>query len=123
MINSEDAKDVIVKVIDTEPKNRTWVLSLVIIVILAGGNFFFYSRASKAEEKEAKAKVELEIQKAANLLDSKNCFTAIQEANKMKDLEWSAKFNKIQDIYNKDLRERADKLERQIEILNKKLGR
>lgn len=123
MINSEDAKDVIVKVIDTEPKNRTWVLSLVIIVILAGGNFFFYSRASKAEEKEAKAKVELEIQKAANLLDSKNCFTAIQEANKMKDLEWSAKFNKIQDIYNKDLRERADKLEKQIEILNKKLGR
>ena len=123
MIDGGDAKDVVVKVIDTEPKNRTWVLSLIIIAILAYGNFFFYSRAGKAEDKEAKAKVELEIQKAANLVDSKNCFTAIQEANRLKDLEWSAKFDKIQDIYNKDLRERADKLEKQINILNKKLGR
>lgn len=43
MIDSGDAKDVVIKVIDTKPENRSWVLSLVIIVILAGGDFFFYS--------------------------------------------------------------------------------
>ena len=29
MIDSGDAKEVIVKVIDTEPKNRSWVSSLI----------------------------------------------------------------------------------------------
>ena len=29
MINSGDAKDVVIKVIDTEPKNRSWVSSLI----------------------------------------------------------------------------------------------
>ena len=43
MIESGAAKDVVIKVIDTKPENRSWVLSLVIIVILAGGDFFFYS--------------------------------------------------------------------------------
>ena len=122
MIDSGDAKDVIVKVIDTEPKNRSWVLSLVIIVILSGGNFFFYSRANKAEEDENTVKRELAIQRSLNLTDSKDCLKAIQLAEKAKDLEWSVKFDNIQNIYNKDLKERADKLERQINLLNKRLG-
>lgn len=116
MIDSGDAKDVVVKVIDTEPKNRTWVLSLIIIAILSYGNFFFYSRSNKAER-------ELTIQRAANLSDSKSCFEAIQAANKAKDLEWSSKIERIQDIYNKDLKDRADKLEAQIDNLNRRLGR
>ena len=29
MIDSGDAKDVVIKVIDTEPKNRCWVSSLI----------------------------------------------------------------------------------------------
>ena len=123
MIDSGDAKDVVIKVIDTEPKNRAWVLSLVIIVILAGGNFFFYSRANKAEEKETVAKRELAIQRSLNLNDSKECLKAIQLAEKSKDIEWSLKFDNIQNIYNKDLKERADKLEKQINLLNKRLGR
>ena len=123
MIDSGDAKDVVIKVIDTEPKNRAWVLSLVIIVILAGGNFFFYSRANKAEEKETIAKRELAIQRSLNLNDSKECLKAIQLAEKAKDMEWSLKFDNIQNIYNKDLKERADKLEKQINLLNKRLGR
>ena len=122
MIDSGDAKDLVVKVIDTEPGNRSWVLSLIIIIILAAGNFFFYSRANKAEEKENIAKRELTIQKALNLSDSKDCLKAIQLAEKAKDLEWSVKFDNIQNIYNKDLKERADKLERQINLLNKRLG-
>lgn len=123
MIDSGDAKDVVIKVIDTEPGNRSWVLSLIIIVILAGGNFFFYSRANNAEEKETIAKRELSIQRSLNLTDSKDCLKAIQLAEKAKDLEWSVKFDNIQNIYNKDLKERADKLERQINLLNKRLGR
>lgn len=122
MIDSGDAKDVVIKVIDTEPKNRSWVLSLVIIVILSGGNFFFYSRANKAEEDENTVKRELAIQRSLNLTDSKDCLKAIQLAEKAKDLEWSVKFDNIQNIYNKDLKERADKLERQINLLNKRLG-
>ncbi len=122
MIDSEDAKDVVIKVIDTEPKNRSWVLSLVVIVILSGGNFFFYSRANKAEEDENTVKRELAIQRSLNLTDSKDCLKAIQLAEKAKDLEWSVKFDNIQNIYNKDLKERADKLERQINLLNKRLG-
>ena len=121
MIDSGDAKDVVIKVIDTEPKNRSWVLSLVIIVILSGGNFFFYSRANKAEEDENTVKRELAIQRSLNLTDSKDCLKAIQLAEKAKDLEWSVKFDNIQNIYNKDLKERADKLERQINFLNKRL--
>ena len=121
MIDSGDAKDVVIKVIDTEPKNRSWVLSLVIIVILSGGNFFFYSRANKAEEDEHTVKRELAIQRSLNLTDSKDCLKAIQLAEKAKDLEWSVKFDNIQNIYNKDLKERADKLERQINLLNKRL--
>ena len=123
MIDSGDAKDVVIKVIDTEPKNRAWVLSLVIIAILAGGNIFFYSRANKAEEKETIAKRELAIQRSLNLNDSKECLKAIQLAEKSKDIEWSLKFDNIQNIYNKDLKERADKLEKQINLLNKRLGR
>ena len=122
MIDSGDAKDVVIKVIDTEPKNRSWVLSLVIIVILSGGNFFFYSRANKAEEDENTVKRELATQRSLNLTDSKDCLKAIQLAEKAKDLEWSVKFDNIQNIYNKDLKERADKLERQINLLNKRLG-
>ena len=122
MIDSGDAKDVVIKVIDTEPKNRSWVLSLVIIVILSGGNFFFYSRTNKAEEDENTVKRELAIQRSLNLTDSKDCLKAIQLAEKAKDLEWSVKFDNIQNIYNKDLKERADKLERQINLLNKRLG-
>ena len=121
MIDSGDAKDVVIKVIDTEPKNRSWVLSLVIVVILSGGNFFFYSRANKAEEDENTVKRELAIQRSLNLTDSKDCLKAIQLAEKAKDLEWSVKFDNIQNIYNKDLKERADKLERQINLLNKRL--
>lgn len=123
MIDSGDAKDVLVKVIDTEPKNRSWVLSLVIIIILAAGNFFFYSRANKAEQKENEAKRELAIQRASNLIDSKDCLKAIQNAEKAKDLEWSVKFDNIQNVYNRDLKERADKLEKQINELNRRVRR
>lgn len=123
MIDSGDAKEVLVKVIDTEPKNRSWVLSLVIIIILAAGNFFFYSRANKAEQKENEAKRELAIQRASNLIDSKDCLKAIQNAEKAKDLEWSVKFDNIQNVYNRDLKERADKLEKQINELNRRVRR
>ena len=123
MIDSGDAKDVVIKVIDTEPKNRSWVLSLVIIVILSGGNFFFYSRANKAEEDENTVKRELAIQRSLNLTDSKDCLKAIQLAEKAKDLEWSVKFDNIQNTYNKELKERADKLEQQINLINKRVGR
>ena len=122
MIDSGDAKDVLVKVIDTEPKNRSWVLSLIIIIILAAGNFFFYSRANNAEEKENVAKRELTIQKALNLSDSKDCLKAIREAEKNKEIENKAELDNLRDNYNKELKEKANKLERDLDKIRKKLG-
>ena len=122
MIDSGDAKDVLVKVIDTEPKNRSWVLSLVIIVILSGGNFFFYSRANKAEEDENTVKRELAIQRSLNLTDSKDCLKAIREAEKNKEIENKAELDNLRDNYNKELKEKANKLERDLDKIRKKLG-
>jgi len=122
MIDSEDAKDILVKVIDTEPKNRSWVLSLIIIIILAAGNFFFYSRANNAEEKENIAKRELSIQKSLNLSDSKDCLKAIREAERNKDIENKAELDNLRDNYNKELKEKANKLERDLDKIRKKLG-
>ena len=121
MINSGDAKDVLVKVIDTEPKNRSWVLSLILMVIMAAGNFFFYSRANKAEEKENEVRRELSIQKALNLSDSKDCLKAIREAEKNKEIENKAELDNLRDNYNKELKEKADKLEKDLNRIRKKL--
>jgi hypothetical protein len=122
MINSEDAKEVVVKVLDTEPHNRSWVLSLILNVILAIACFFCYSRMINAENREIKAKTELDVQKALNLTDSKDCLKLIREAEKAKDLEWSTKFDNLQNTSNKDLRLQADKLEKEINRIRKKLG-
>lgn len=122
MIDSEDAKDVLIKVIDTDPKNRSWVLSLILIIILAAGNFFFYSRVNLAEEKENIARKELAIQRSSNLSDSKNCLKAIQEIEKRKDLENKVELDNLRDNYNKELKERANKLEKDLDKIRKKLG-
>jgi hypothetical protein len=122
MIDSGDAKDVIIKVMDTEPKNRTWVLSLIIILMLAAGNFFFYSRANKAEEKENEEKRELAIQKSLNLSDSKDCLKLIREAERNKDIENKAELNNLRNNYNKELKEKANKLEKELDKIRKKLG-
>jgi hypothetical protein len=122
MIDSGDAKDVIIKVMDTEPKNRTWVLSLITILMLAAGNFFFYSRANKAEEKENEEKRELAIQKSLNLSDSKDCLKLIREAERNKDIENKAELNNLRNNYNKELKEKANKLEKELDKIRKKLG-
>jgi hypothetical protein len=121
MIDSGDAKDIAIKVIDTEPKNRSWVLSLILMVIMATGNFFFYSRANKAEERENEVKRELSIQKALNLSDSKDCLKAIREAEKNKEIENKAELDNLRDNYNKELKEKADKLEKDLNRIRKKL--
>lgn len=121
MIDSGDAKDIAIKVIDTEPKNRSWVLSLILMVIMAAGNFFFYSRANKAEERENEVKKELSIQKALNLSDSKDCLKAIREAERNKEIENKAELDNLRDNYNKELKEKADKLEKDLNRIRKKL--
>lgn len=123
MIDSGDAKDVLVKVIDTEPNNRSWVLSLILNIILAAGCFFCYSRMINAENRESETYQKLDVQKALNLSDNKDCLKAIREAEKNKDLEWSTKVDNLQTIYNKELKEKAEKLEQQIKEINKRVGK
>lgn len=122
MIDSGDAKDVLVKVIDTEPGNRSWVLSLIIIIILAAGNFFFYSRANNAENKESNAYQKLEIQKTLNLSDGKDCLKAIREAERNKDIENKVELDNLRNNYNKELKEKANKLEKDLDKIRKRLG-
>lgn len=118
MIDSGDAKDVVVKVIDTEPKNRSWVLSLVLNIILAAGCFFCYSRMINAENREVEANRKLDIQKSLNLSESKECLKLIREAEKNKDLEYKLE----RDAYYKELKNKADKLEQDLIRIRKKLG-
>lgn len=122
MIDSGDAKDVLVKVIDTEPNNRSWVLSLILNIILAAACFFCYSRMINAENNELKTYQKLDIQKALNLSDSKDCLKAIREAERNKDIENKDELNNLRDNYNKELKEKANKLEKDLDKIRKKLG-
>jgi len=122
MIDSGDAKDIAIKVIDTEPKNRSWVLSLIINIILAAACIFFYSRSNNSDKREQDTRRELAIQKALNLSDSKDCLKAVREAEKNKDLEYTAKLDNIRDTYNKELNDKAIRLEKDLARLQKKLG-
>lgn len=122
MIDSGDAKDVLIKVIDTAPNNRSWVLSLILNIILAAGCFFCYSRMINAENREAETYRKLDVQKALNLSDSKDCLKAIREAERNKDIENKAELDHLRDNYNKELKEKADKLERDLDRIRKKLG-
>jgi len=122
MIDSNDAKEVLVKVIDTEPKNRSWVLSLILNIILAAACFFCYSRMINAENREIETNNKLDVQKALNLTDSKDCLKLIREAEKNKDLEYKAEIANIRDTYNKELKNKADKLEQDLNRIRKKLG-
>lgn len=118
MIDSGDAKDVVVKIIDVEPEDRSWVLSLILNIILAAGCFFCYSRMINAENREIKAKAELDVQKALNLTENKDCLKLIREAEKNKDIEYKIE----RDAYYKELKTKADKLEEDLNRIRKKLG-
>lgn len=122
MIDSGDAKDVLVKVIDTEPKNRSWVLSLILNIILTAACFFCYSRMINAENREIETNNKLDVQKALNLTENKDCLKLIREAEKNKDLEYKAEIANIRDVYYKELKNRADKLEQDLNKIRKKLG-
>jgi len=122
MIDSGDAKDVLIKVIDTAPNNRSWVLSLILNIILAASCFFCYSRMINAENRESNAYQKLEVQKALNLSDSKDCLKAIREAEKNKEIENKAELDNLRNNYNKELKEKADKLEKDLDNIRKKLG-
>ena len=122
MIDSGDAKDVLIKVIDTAPNNRSWVLSLILNIILAAACFFCYSRMINAENNELKIYQKLDNQKALNLSDSKDCLKAIREAERNKDIENKAELDNLRNNYNKELKEKADKLEKDLDNIRKKLG-
>lgn len=122
MIDSGDAKDVLVKVIDTAPNNRSWVLSLILNIILAAACFFCYSRMINAENNQLKTDQKLDTQKALNLSDSKDCLKAIREAERNKDIENKAELDNLRNNYNKELKEKADKLEKDLDRIRKKLG-
>ena len=122
MIDSGDAKDVLIKVIDTAPNNRSWVLSLILNIILAAACFFCYSRMINAENNELKIYQKLDNQKALNLSDSKDCLDAIREAERNKDIENKVELDNLRNNYNRELKDKADKLERDLDRIRKKLG-
>jgi len=119
MLDPTQAKEVFDTIIKTEPKNRTWVLSVVINFILGIALtttfFVFKGIADKAEEAKAKAETELAIQRASSIKDDKACNQAILEAVEKTEAKYTAKIENLQNNYMKDLKDRADKLDAQMD--------
>lgn len=123
MLDPIKTKEIFDTIIKTEPKNRTWVLSVVINFILGVAlitTFFVFKGISdKSNEAKVKVETELAIQRASNIKDDKACTQAIREAIKERDIYYTSKIDKLQEEYNKELRDRADKLEAQMDYFTR----
>jgi len=112
------------KIVDTKPGNRVWVLSVVINFLLGAAlittYFVFSGRESTAIQEKIKAQTELSQERKSSFDKSEQCFETVRAAEKAKDLEWSMKFDNIQNTYIKDQKERADKAERDLNILRQR---
>ncbi len=123
MLDPIKTKEIFDTIIKTDPKNRTWVLSVIINFILGFALtttfFVFKGIADKSDEARIKAETELINQRASNVKDDRACNQAIREAIEERDLYYITKIDKIQNEYNKDLKDRADKLEDQMDYFTK----
>lgn len=112
------------KIVDAKPGNRVWVLSVVINFLLGAAlittYFVFSTRESTAIQDKIKAETKLSQQMQINLNDNKACLELVRSAEKAKDLEWSIKFDAIQNTYIKEQKERAERSEKTLELLRQR---
>lgn len=123
----QNPKEYFDKIVDTEPKNRTWVLSVVLNFVFAAAAitcyFVFSARENKAISATIKAERKLDLCRDNILKENKDYTKALELAIRQRDEYWSVKFDNIQSVYNKDLKERADNLEKQVRLINKRVKR
>lgn len=111
----QNPKEYFDKIIDTEPQNRTWVLSVVINFILAFGiglMIYLYNGVNKDKTDLEKR---LDIQTQYNLKDNKDCTKVILE----RDVYWQAKIDTERANNKKYLEDKALKLEQELDMLKK----
>lgn len=113
----QNPKEYFDKIIDTEPKNRPWVLSVVINFILFFGLCLMYYLYNEAKDERIRAESKLEIQVQANLKDNKDYSRAIREAEKARDDYWEIKFNNQKNITDNLISKEATKMEAEIKRL------
>jgi len=87
-ILDQNPKEYFDKIVDTEPKNRPWVLSVVINFILFFGLCLMYYLYNEAKDERIRAESKLEIQIQANLKDYKDCNNVVEIKIKARDEYW-----------------------------------
>lgn len=115
----QNPKEYFDKIIDTEPKNRTWVLSVVINFILAFGIGLMIYLYNKVNSDKADLEKRLDIQIQSNLKENKDYSKVIFE----RDMYWQAKIDTERANNKKYLEDKALKLEQELEILKKESRR
>jgi len=129
MIVDQDPKQYFDKIVDAEPGNRTWVLSVVINFILGIACiviFFVMDGAkSRAEKLETSARRELAIERATSLQDGKDCNEAIKDAVEKRDLYWQSKVDGQRDNFDTklhDLELRMLRLSKEAKTIKTRVG-
>lgn len=113
----QNPKEYFDKIIDTEPKNRPWVLSVVINFILFFGLCFMVYLYDEARVERMNAEKKYEVLVQLNLKENKDCSTQIREAEKARDIYWDNIVTVKDNTLNKLVNQRAAELENEVKRL------
>ena len=110
----DNVKEIAKEVIQTQPPNRPWVLSLIINVLLFAAVLYCISREKKAIEEKIQAERKYEILVNNNINDNKAANSAIVSAVIECNKEWQKKYD---DLLQKSSKEYNEVTEKRIEEL------
>lgn len=122
-IDNLDPNRAFEKIIDTEPKNRSWVLSVVINIIFGVGLGIMFYLYSQARDERILSERKLDIQIQSNLKDNKDYSKAISEAERICRIEYEAKIEILKSKYENTLIEKASTLEKEMKYLRNEAKR
>lgn len=116
-IDNLDPNRAFEKIIDTEPKNRAWVLSVVINIIFGVGLSIMFYLYNQARDERILSERKLDIQVQANLRDNKDYSQAVLMAEKVCREVYEAKLDIAKAKYEKALVDKSEDLERDMRAL------
>lgn len=116
-IDNIDPNRLIEKIIDTEPRNRAWVLSVVINIILGIGLGIMFYLYSQARDERITSESALAIQIQSNLRDNKDYSKAVAMSEKACRDEYELKLDIAKDKYEKSLIDKSEQLDRDMREL------
>lgn len=116
-IDNLDPNRAFEKIIDTEPKNRAWVLSVVINIIFGVGLSIMFYLYNQARDERILSERNLAVQVQANLRDNKDYSNAVLVAvNACRD-SYEIKLDAAKAKYEKSLEDKSANLERDMRTL------